>query len=58
MTDATNVTAPRPAVKDKTAAERSRRYRRNRRKTKVRDVPEGGRGRPGSGQVSGHATRR
>jgi hypothetical protein len=38
MTDTTNVTALRPAVKDKTAAERSRRYRRKR-KTKVREVP-------------------
>ena len=34
----TNVTALRPAVKDRTAAERSRRYRRKR-KAKVREVP-------------------
>jgi hypothetical protein len=37
MTD-TNVTPLRPAVKDRTAAERSRRYRRKR-KAKVREVP-------------------
>jgi hypothetical protein len=34
----TNVTPLRPAAKDRTAAERSRRYRRKR-KAKVREVP-------------------
>jgi hypothetical protein len=38
VSDTANVTALRPAVKDRTAAERSRRYRR-RRKAKVREVP-------------------
>jgi hypothetical protein len=38
MSDTGNITALRPVVKDRTAAERSRRYRRKR-KAKVREVP-------------------
>jgi hypothetical protein len=41
MTDTTNVTALRPAVRDRTAAERSKRYRRKRkaRTLQLREAP-------------------